>query len=437
MARAPRADARRDPRRAPRALGRPDLLPLVTAPRGLEEVLAQELVGIGLREVQPDRGAVHFERSLEAACRACLWSRVGSRVLWPLARFPCPSSEALYEGVRRGPWSQHLLLDSTFVVDFVGGSEEIRHNVYGARVTKDAICDHFRELHGRRPSVDLKQPDLRIYVHLRDEVATVGVDLSGSALHLRGAGRTTGRAPLKETLAAGLLHLADWPGAAAAGVPFVDPLCGAGTLLTEAAGMALDLAPGLHRPRWGFEGWLGHDAAIWHRLKREALERSRAARERQVRVTGYDRDPRVVADARANARALGLEDHVVVARQDLTVLEPRWQRERLPRGLVITNPPYGERLGEEDALVELYATLGDVLRWRFTGWEAWVITGSKRLAGSIGLKAARRIPVWNGGIDCRFLRYLIRDEVPQGQPRWRRDEDDGGAGAGDGDRGEE
>jgi len=388
----------------------------------LEEVLAAELVELGIPEVEPLRGAVSFGGGLPSAYRACLWSRVASRVLWPLAQFFCPHADALYDGVADIPWTRHLHPRDTLAVDFVGGSEEIRHSVFGARKTKDAICDRMRFDVGVRPDVDLARPDLRVYVRLAQDVATVGIDLSGEALHLRGAGRSAGAAPLKETLAAALLRMAGWPELAAEGAPFVDPLCGSGTLLLEAAGMALGRAPGLTRPRWGFQGWQGHDAEIWRRLRAEAEQQARTAAETRELppITGYDADPRMVSAARGNAAALGLDEHVRVARQPLQELHPKHQREAVPRGLLLTNPPYGARLGETDELVELYQDLGDVWRWRFLGWEAWMITGSKRLAQSVGLRPARRIPVWNGGIDCRLLRFPIGEEAPRGKPRWRR-----------------
>ena len=314
-----------------------------TVARGLEEVLAAELAELGIPRPIPGRGNVSFEGHLGLGYRACLWSRIASRVLMVLGGGPAADARALYEGLVGIPWLDHLGPEATLAVDFVGGSEEIRHGQYGARVVKDAIVDHIRGVTGDRPSVDLARPDLRVNVFLDSygpgvPQATVSIDLSGAALHLRGSGRVTGQAPLKETLAAGLLHLAGWPAHARAGRPLVDPMCGAGTFLTEAAGIALDRAPGLGRTAWGFEGWRGHDRALWERLVEEAAVRARV--ERPVRICGYDADPTVLGWASNNAAALGLDEVIRLARRPVAGLRPPIPLSGpAPRGLLITNPP--------------------------------------------------------------------------------------------------
>jgi 23S rRNA (guanine2445-N2)-methyltransferase / 23S rRNA (guanine2069-N7)-methyltransferase len=245
------------------------------------------------------------------------------------------------------------------------------------------------------------------------------LDLSGEALHLRGRGRDTGRAPIKETLASALLRLMGWPELARQGAAFSDPMCGAATILSEAAGMALDHAPGLDRGAWGFSRWKGHEARTWERLLSEARDRRRTGRERRLVLEGADQGAAVLEAARSNLKALGLLDRVRLQQRSVGEARPPAEAP----GLVLSNPPYGVRLGEEEELVGLYRSLGDVLRQRFLGYRAGLITGSPRLAGSVGLKPARRFVVYNGPIECRLLRYDISTESPRGQPRWRQEQE--------------
>ena len=254
----------------------------VPCTRGAEAPLAAELRRMGLQRVVEDRGAVHFRGKRRDGLRACLWTRIGSRVLLRIARFDAPNAEALYEGVHAIDWSDHLHVDDDLWIDFVGTSRPIRTVQYGAQRTKDAIVDQLRTPTGLRPGVNRRHPDVGIHVHLRNAVATVSIDLSGPALYARTPGRQTGDAPLKETLAATILHLAGWPERLKEGAPLLDPMCGSGTFLLEAAGMALDRAPGLSRKRWGFSGWRGHTDEDWTSLIAEANERESSARRSQV-----------------------------------------------------------------------------------------------------------------------------------------------------------
>ncbi len=377
-----------------------------TALRGMEQALAEELSSLGLRQVRAQRGAVGFQGPLEAGYRACLWSRLASRVLLVLDDFPLRSADQLYRCVTRIPWSQHLDPGKTLAVDFVGRNSVIRDGRFGAMKTKDAVVDRLRKDRGRRPSVDLRQPDLRINLHLRGDRASLSLDLSGDALHLRGGGRVAGEAPLRETLAATLLWLAGWPKTMG---PLLDPMCGAGTLLVEAAGWACQRAPGLRRQRWGFNGWKGHQPAAWKGLLEQARQTERRPPAAPL-IFGSDRDPGALAHARSNLGRAGLTGAVRLERAELADL-------RVPVdgvGTLISNPPYGQRLGEEAELVDLYRTLGDVLRRRLLGWDCWVFTGAPALAKRIGLRPAARIPLRNGAIDCRLLHYPICREAPKG-----------------------
>ncbi len=373
---------------------------VATVSRGAEEALAAELNALGV-DAWVHRSAVRFEGPLESGLRACLWSRLASRVLLVLYDFPSRTAGQLYRGMLRVPWLEHVDPDGTIAVDFAGVNRNVRDTRFGAVKAKDAICDRMRKDCGRRPSVSRMQPDLRVNVHLLAERATVAIDLSGEPLHIRGKGRDTGEAPLRENLAATLLWLAGWPQALAEGQPLLDPMCGAGTLLSEAAGWAADQAPGLYREHWGFTGWKGHRADVWDRLMAEARQRVRPAPER-ASIYGRDRDGEVLRHARGNLSRYGLEDWVKVRRQDVA-------RMQAPpgRGLMVTNPPYGERLGDDDDLPALYASLGRSMRERLGGWSCWIITSEKRLADQIGLRPRQRHALYNGPLDCRLLYYPV------------------------------
>jgi 23S rRNA (guanine2445-N2)-methyltransferase / 23S rRNA (guanine2069-N7)-methyltransferase len=397
-----------------------------TCPKGLEAVLAEELGGahIGAAGVEPAIGGVAFTPAsggtLETAYRACLWSRVASRVLMPIARFDAPDEEALYRGVLAIAWEEHLSPDGTLRVDFTSTRSRITHTHFGALKTKDAVVDRLREKYGRRPSVDTHAPDVRINVHLAADVAQVAIDLSGDSLHRRHYRRGGGAAPLKENLAAGILMLARWPEAARAGRPLCDPMCGSGTLIIEAALMATERAPGLGRERFGFHGWLGHDEALWQRLLMEA--KSHRVQPSSI-LLGSDLDENAIRLARAQATIAGVEKHTGFETRALDTLAPVGDRP----GLLITNPPYDERLAADPAL---YQTLGDLLRRNMLGWEAFVLVGNPELAAAIGLKPRRRHPLFNGALECRLLEIPIAAEpVKVEAPGWRRAKEAPTAGA--------
>ena len=396
-----------------------------TTAKGMEALLSSELRAIGAATVEETRAGCAFEGPLELAYRVCLWSRVASRVLLPLASFPAPDPDALYAGARAIDWKDHLGPASTLAVDFVAstvGTSQITHTRFGAQRVKDAIVDRLRDETGERPSVDTHRPDLRINVHLRDDVAAVAIDLSGDSLHRRGYREPTVEAPLKENLAAAILLLAGWGEIAKTGAPLIDPLCGSGTLPIEAAFIAADRAPGMGRAHFGFLRWGGHDAALWQRLLDEAQAREVRDPKKLPRIAGYDMEARAVTAALANVERAGLRGRVHIDRQALSDCMPLPSEESLdPRGLFITNPPYGERLGEKEELAPLYQSIGDVLRQRFTGWRGAVFTGNLDLAKHVGLKAARRHVLYNGAIECRLLEFPIsRAQVKQEEgPRWR------------------
>lgn len=385
-----------------------------TVPKGMEPVLADELRALGAVAVDQMRAGVAFQGDLALGYRACLWSRTASRVLLPLGRFAAPDPEALYQGIRTFAWDEHLAPEGTLTVDFTISQSQISHSHYGALKVKDAVVDQFRDKYGVRPSVQRERPDLRINVYLYRNQARVSLDLSGESLHRRGYRGDGTPAPLKENLAAALLLLAGWPEIAAAGGPFIDPMCGSGTLPIEAALLAGDVAPGLLRPHFGFLAWRGHDPAVWAALLAEATERRETGLRRLPPIIGYDADPTAVRSALANLERAGLRGVVHVERRDLDAAAPA--AESRP-GLLLANPPYGERLGEEAALVPLYARLGEALRTRFAGWRGAVFTGNPQLALRLGLPVEESQTLYNGAIECRLLQLSIPAAASAAAPR--------------------
>ncbi len=378
-----------------------------TAARGLEPLLAEELRALGADAVRETRGGAEFRGPLETAYRACLWSRVGSRVLLPLARFSAPDPDRLYEGVGALPWEDHLAADGTLAVDFVASRSGITHSRYGALRVKDAVVDRFRARLGVRPSVDTRRPSVRINVYLHRDEAQVALDLSGEALHRRGYRAAGAGAPLKETLAAAILLRAGWPSIAAAGGPFLDPMCGSGTLPIEAAMMAADIAPGLDRNYYGFFGWRGHDDALWKSLIDEALDRREQGLARIPDIRGYDHDADAVRIAIDNVRRADLTGHVHIERRALSAAAPLADKP----GLFAVNPPYGERLGDAAALVPLYAQLGDLLKTRFAGWNAAVFTAAGESSLQVGLKPRKAYQLYNGALECRLALFDIAQQA--------------------------
>ena len=383
-----------------------DIRFFATAAKGLEPLVAEELRALGAHEVKEARGGATFAGSRDVAYRACLWLRTANRVLLPLARFPAPDAETLYKNVRHMPWEQDLPPDGTLAVDFSGASPGISHTQFGAQKVKDAVVDRFRELTGRRPSVDKARPDLLINVHLYRELATVSIDLSGDSLHMRGYRKESVAAPLKENLAAALLLKCGWSKIAARGGSFVDPLCGSGTLVIEAAMIAGDVAPGLARDYWGFSGWLKHDPALWDAMLKDARQRRDAARGKSPVMLGYDQDPKAVLAAQLNARTAGVAPAL---RFEQRALEQNVLPDGLTPGLAVTNPPYGERLGDAASLGPLYKSLGDWLKAQCPHWHAGVITDSRELGKQIGLRAGKINAFYNGALECMLLQFEVEE----------------------------
>ena len=387
-----------------------------TCPKGLEYLLRDELVALGALDVREALAGAHFSGPLETAYRACLWSRLASRVLLPLAEFDAATDEALYAGVQAIDWSQHLATHGTFAVDAGTAMSKLTHSQYIALRAKDAVVDQFRQRDGNRPGVDTDEPDVRLNLRLRRDRATLSLDLAGAPLHRRGWREEQGEAPLKENLAAAMLLRAQWPAVYAAGGALLDPMCGSGTLLIEGALMAADVAPGLRRDYFGFLGWQQHDIALWRGLLEEARQRAEVGL-RQLRggFFGSDADPRMVQTAKRNAQEAGVAGFFTLERLDVTRAVPP---PGIDYGLVITNPPYGERLGERAEMPALYRALGDSLRQRFTGWRAAVLAGDAELGRAIGLHAEKRYVLYNGALETVLLTFDLK--AREGAPRERK-----------------
>lgn len=372
----------------------------------MESLLADELRSLGAAAVRETRAGVSFEGDLALGYRACLWSRLASRVLLPLARFAAPSADALYAGVQSIAWRDHLATEGTLAVDASTTQSAITHSHFAALKIKDAIVDQLRTAAGTRPSVDTERPDVRVNLYLQRDEATLSLDLSGDSLHRRGYRAHGVEAPLKENLAAAILLRAGWPALAQQNAPLVDPLCGSGTLPIEAALIAGDVAPGLLRAHFGFLHWRGHDAAAWDALLTEARERRDAGRARLPVIRGYDIDPRAITAARKNLARAELGDCITFEIGAIT----ECAAETPTAGLVVANPPYGERLGEAHELPALYTDIGNALKRCYPGWRAAVFTGNPELGKHLGMRARKMHTLYNGAIECRLLHFEITPE---------------------------
>jgi 23S rRNA (guanine2445-N2)-methyltransferase / 23S rRNA (guanine2069-N7)-methyltransferase len=380
---------------------------LASAPRGFADLLARELAACGALQPRERSTGVAFAGTLESAYRACLWSRLANRVFLELAHFEARDADEFHAAVRGIDWATHLGPATTLACDFSGRHPAITHTHFGALKLKDGIVDALRLATGTRPDVALERPGVRVHAHARGIDITVSIDLSGDSLHRRGYRGAAGEAPLKENVAAGVLLRCGWPELAAQGAEFLDPMCGSGTLCIEAALIAADRAPGLRRDYFGFLAWRGHDAALWARVRAEAEARASAGEAAQVTVRGTDRDPTAIRSARDNAARAGVGGLVRADTGVLADAAPLAARDPDRPGLLCTNPPYGLRMEGGEGARALHRELGAVLRERFQGWNAAVLTGAPELGMELGLRAHRTHSVWNGAIECRLLRIKV------------------------------
>ena len=363
-------------------------------PRGLEAALAAELARIGAVDVAAAEGGVGFAGDLPLAWRANLESRLASRILWRVGGGACRDEHALYDLVQAIDWKRHFAPSRTLRVDVAATRSPLQSLEYATLRVKDAVCDRLRADTGTRPSVDKRAPDVRVAAYLTERDATVYVDTSGEPLFKRGYRRDAEEAPLRENLAAGLIALTGWT----PGTPFLDPMCGSGTIAIEAALIAADRAPGLART-FGFQKLAWFDGPAWQRMKQAARDRVRAA-PASPSLFASDIASGAVAKAQSNLRAAQVDAFVQVTQADFLL-----RAAPADSGILVTNPPYGVRLADQEAVAKLYPLMGDALKQRFAGWTAYFFTGDLRLPKLIHLKVTRRTPLMNGAIDCRLFAF--------------------------------
>ena len=379
-----------------------------TTARGFEELLKSELTELGAQDAKVAQGGVHYWADDETLYRTLLWSRLSSRILLPIVQAKVFSDLDLYSAVVGVNWLDYFDEKVHFFVDFNGTNQEIRHTQFGAMRVKDGIVDYF-ERHGRaRPNVDKEQPDIRIHAYLNRDDVVLSLDLSGDALHIRGYREDTGKAPLRETLAAAIVLRSGWQ----KGTPLVDPMCGSGTLLIEAAQMEAQIAPQLYRLHWGFDFWQGHNQAAWEKVKEAALALAEAEKQREnpPHFYGFDLDHRVLQKAKQNAKNAGVAHLMQWQQGDVAAIKNPSPN---VAGTVICNPPYGERLGTTPALIALYSVFGQRLKQQFAGWNASIFSGEPSLLDCLRLRSHRQFKAKNGPLDCVQKNYQIAERAEQ------------------------
>ncbi len=389
-------------------------------PKGLEGLLLDELKTLGVESPRETLGGVHFSGDLSCAYRCCLWSRLANKILLPLATIPFNNEQQLYEGVLAVDWETHLAPSGSFKIDFIGTNDVIRNSQFGAVRIKDGIVDRFRERVNERPSISKDHPDLIFNARLAKNKAGkdsvhISIDLAGQSLHRRGYRTRQGAAPLKENLAAAILLRAQWPVIAKQpNTALIDPMCGSATFLIEGTMMAADIAPGLLRKQWGFTEWLLFNENDWQPLVEEANERKAAGlntlQDNGFECRGYDQDWQVLQAAESNIALSGLYDFIRVSQQSVEECK-KPTHTPIETGLIVCNPPYGERLGEEQALLPVYRELGRVFKEEFTGWQGAVFSANQRLAKNMGLRARKKYKLFNGTLASDVICFDIQEQA--------------------------
>lgn len=362
-----------------------------TCPRGLEVLLVSELAEFGAKNIQPTDGGVAFSGDMLVCYQANLESRIATRILWQVGRGRYANEEDLYQAVFKLDWPQWFDVKRDFMVKVTGVKCPLKSLEFATLRIKDAICDRFRQAVGSRPYIDTKEPDVRVHAYLAAEDYQLYIDTSGNPLYQRGLRRASVEAPLRENLAAGIIRLSGWQ----PGTPLLDPMCGSGTFLLEAAMMALDIAPGSGR-HFGFEKLNNFDAAAWEKLRLKVLGRAKPVSFRKI--YGSDADLRAVRVSRENLKQAGLLDAVQLSHVDMTEVPAPAES-----GILIANPPYGIRIGEDEALAALYPKMAEALKRRFSGWNTYFLTNDMRLPKLMRLSPSRRTPLFNGPLECRLF----------------------------------
>ncbi|MFO6422142.1 bifunctional 23S rRNA (guanine(2069)-N(7))-methyltransferase RlmK/23S rRNA (guanine(2445)-N(2))-methyltransferase RlmL [Motilimonas sp. KMU-193] len=375
----------------------------VTTAQGLEPLVEEELQSFGITNGKAVRSGVSFTGSLEQGYQVCLWSRFASRVLMRLSEFKVNDVMDLYLGCSYIPWEDIFAVDKTFAIDFSGTNDEIRNTQFGALKVKDAIVDRFRKKQDERPDVERSDAQIRINVRLFKDKAHVYLDMVGSPLHHRGYKTETGAAPLKENLAAAIVKRSGWQ----TDQPLVDPMCGSGTLVIEAALMATNRAPGLLRKGYAFEHWLGHDSECWNSMLAQAsVMHKRNQNTCETRFFASDKSRRLIEIARGNAQRAGVADLITFSVKDATEFGNPLDGQT---GMIITNPPYGERMGDMSGAIDLYSKLGNQFKKAFPGWQASLFSTDTELLSCIGLRASKTYKLFNGPLECVLKNYQISD----------------------------
>jgi putative N6-adenine-specific DNA methylase len=367
-----------------------------TVARGLEEIAAAELTSLGAKEVTTGFTGISFQGDKELLYRVNLWSRIVFRILVPIAKVKAISPQQLYRNVQEIDWSEYLNPKMTLAVDCTGKNKQLNHTHFTALQIKNAIVEQQEKHYGRRSNIDPESPDLLVNAHIDRDYCTLSLDSSGTSLHRRGYRPAVGLAPLKETLAAALIDLTEWTPE----IAFYDPLCGSGTLPIEATLKALNIAPGLSRNSFSFQQWFDYDETLWHQLITEAKDCQKSVID--MPIIASDRDLSVLNQAKENAANCHVENYIQFIDRDLSEITAPAEK-----GVIICNPPYGERLGNVTELEELYKMLGDIFKQRFTGWTAYILTGNKHLSKKVGLRTTKRIPLYNGSLACTLLKYEL------------------------------
>jgi putative N6-adenine-specific DNA methylase len=360
---------------------------------GLENVLAEELIALGANNVQIGRRMVSFSGDKELMYRANFQLHTAIRILKPIATFKARSAEDMYEEVKKIDWSQYIEKGKTFSVDSVVYSDEFRNSRFVTYKVKDAIVDQFREKTGDRPNVSVTNPDIRLHIHIAEDEASLSLDSSGESLHRRGYRQESVEAPLNEVLAAGMILMTGWKGE----TDFIDPMCGSGTLLVEAALIARNISPGVFRKEFAFEKWPDFDADLFDMIYNDDSQE----KEFNHHIYGYDINIKAVNTARLNVRAAGLTKDITVEEQDFKDFTKPEQK-----SIMITNPPYGERISTPN-LLDTYKMIGERLKHAFGGNDAWILSYREECFDQIGLKPSIKIPVFNGSLECEFRKYAM------------------------------
>ena len=362
---------------------------------GLEPVLAKELTRLGANNVEIGRRMVSFTGDKEMMYRANFSLHTAIKILKPINHFKARSADDVYEKIMEMDWSKYLDNERTFTVDAVVFSEDFRHSKFVAYKVKDAIVDQFREKTGKRPNISVANPDIRLHIHIAEDDCTLCLDSSGESLHRRGYRQESVDAPLNEVLAAGMILMTGWQG----DTDFIDPMCGSGTLLIEAALIARNMAPGLFRKEYAFEKWPDFDAELFDKIYNDESQE----RDFQHHIYGYDIDIKAVNTARLNVKAAGLTADITIEQQDFKdFTQPK------EKSILVSNPPYGERISTPD-LLGTYRMIGERLKHQFVGGEAWILSYREECFDQIGLKPSIKIPVFNGSLECEFRKYQMFD----------------------------